>query len=58
MVVEAAGIKDILSKSLGSNNPMSVVRATILALSNLRDPREAVAKRRALSQVEEVSADV
>src|SRR5213083_1681410 len=35
-VVEAAGIRDILSKSLGSTNPVNVVRATIKALSQLR----------------------
>jgi small subunit ribosomal protein S5 len=35
-VVEAAGIRDILSKSLGSNNHANVVRATLKALSLLR----------------------
>ncbi len=45
-VVEAAGIKDILSKSLGCSNPINVVRATILALANLRDPEEVIAQRK------------
>jgi small subunit ribosomal protein S5 len=35
-VVEAAGIRDILSKSMGSTNPVNVVRATIEALRSLR----------------------
>jgi small subunit ribosomal protein S5 len=35
-VVEAAGIKDVLAKSLGSNNHFNVVKATIAALQNLR----------------------
>jgi small subunit ribosomal protein S5 len=37
-VVEAAGIKDILTKSLGSANMLNVVQATIRALQGLRDP--------------------
>ncbi len=45
-VVEAAGIKDILSKSLGSANPVNVVQAALLALTNLRDPQEVVQMRR------------
>ena len=35
-VVESAGISDILSKSLGSSNPVNVVRATMAALTRLR----------------------
>jgi small subunit ribosomal protein S5 len=45
-VVEAAGIKDILTKSLGSQNRINTAKATILALSQLRRPEEEVAKRK------------
>ena len=43
-VVEAAGIKDVLTKSLGSNNPVNVVRATLKALEELESPN-AIAQR-------------
>ena len=49
-VVEAAGIRDILTKSLGSNNPINVVKATIKGLQSLRRPTEVVAQRRAFAQ--------
>ncbi|MDR2460816.1 MAG: 30S ribosomal protein S5 [Deltaproteobacteria bacterium] len=44
-VLEAAGVKDILSKVIGSNNPHNVVRATLDALSQMKLPRT-VAKER------------
>jgi small subunit ribosomal protein S5 len=39
-VVECAGIKDILSKSLGSDNPINIVHATVTGLRSLRRPEE------------------
>ena len=39
-VVEAAGIRDLLSKSLGSNNPINVVRATVEAMRGMRSADE------------------
>ncbi len=44
-VVEAAGIRDILTKSMGSANILNVVKATIQALGELQDPA-IVAERR------------
>lgn len=39
-VVEAAGFRNILSKSLGSNNPVNVLRATIKALGSIKSLKE------------------
>jgi small subunit ribosomal protein S5 len=47
-VIESAGIKDILAKSKGSSNPHNVVKATITALTNMKDPAE-IAKNRGIS---------
>ena len=54
IVCELAGIKNIRTKSLGSNNKQNVVLATIAGLSQLKSPEE-VAKNRGKS-VEEVRA--
>ena len=45
VVLESAGVKDVLAKSLGSSNPHNVVKATIDALSAMRDAY-AVAQQR------------
>lgn len=39
-VVESIGIHNVLTKSLGSNNPHNMVKATIDALARLKDPQE------------------
>ena len=39
-VVESAGVRDVLTKTLGTNNPHNVVNATVVALRELRDPEE------------------
>ena len=44
-VLECAGIHDILSKSLGSDNAINVVHATVAALKGLQRPEEVAARR-------------
>jgi small subunit ribosomal protein S5 len=44
-VVELAGIRDILAKSLGSSNPVNLVQAAYEALRNLREPEQVAALR-------------
>ena len=55
-VLEAAGVQDILTKSLGTSNHINVAKATILALSELRNPEEVVATRKATVNPEEAPA--
>ncbi len=47
-VLEAVGIRDVLTKSLGSSNAVNVVKATLAALAQLR-PREAIYRARGLA---------
>jgi small subunit ribosomal protein S5 len=55
-VLELAGIHDVLSKSLGSQNPINLVKATITALQELRSPLE-VAELRGLSVSQVLGVD-
>jgi small subunit ribosomal protein S5 len=54
-VLESAGVKDVLTKSMGSSNRINVARATLLALQSLKDPVEELAKRKPALKVEEVA---
>ena len=55
-VLELAGISDVLSKSLGSQNPINLVKATVAGLQTLRDPKQ-VAELRGLSISEVLGLD-
>ena len=44
-VLEAAGVRNVLAKSMGSRNPINVVRATLAALTNAAEPKSIAAKR-------------
>jgi small subunit ribosomal protein S5 len=50
-VLEAAGLSDVLSKSLGSSNPINIVHATVAGLKQLKRPNE-LAERRGLELAE------
>jgi small subunit ribosomal protein S5 len=50
-VLEAAGVSDVLSKSLGSSNPINIVHATVAGLKQLKRPNE-LAERRGLELAE------
>ena len=45
-VLDLAGVKDAVGKSLGSRNPINVVYATLQALSQLKDPAQEIARRK------------
>jgi small subunit ribosomal protein S5 len=45
-IAESAGIQNILTKSLGSNNPYNLIKATLQAINQLKVPEEVVDKRR------------
>lgn len=51
-VVEAAGIQNVLTKCIGSNNPHNMVKATFAALKDLRYPEEIAGRRgKALAEI-------
>ena len=45
-IAESAGIQNILTKSLGSNNPYNLIKATLQAITQLNIPEEVLNKRR------------
>ncbi len=54
-IMEAAGVTDVLTKSLGSRNPVNVARATVKGLAALRDP--SIARERRLELLAETPAE-
>ena len=44
-VLDLGGVRDVLAKSLGSNNPINVVKATMKAITSLRNKQEVLDKR-------------
>jgi small subunit ribosomal protein S5 len=47
-ILESAGVKDVLTKQMGSSNPHNVVKATLAALMSIRDPKT-IAEARGIS---------
>jgi small subunit ribosomal protein S5 len=44
-VFEVVGVRDVLAKCIGTNNPINVVRATMKGLAEMRSPEQVAAKR-------------
>ena len=55
VVLELAGIENVLSKSLGSSNKINVVKASLLALASLKNPEESGVKREPSGDIVEVN---
>lgn len=56
-VMDAVGVKDVLSKTFGSANTINIVKATLKALDQLRDPVAAVERRKGISASSGASKD-
>lgn len=54
-VIEVSGIKDILTKSLGSSNRTNSAKATVMALAQLKEPKAELARRKP-ARAEEVAS--
>jgi small subunit ribosomal protein S5 len=52
-IFEAAGVKNVLAKVIGTTNPVNVARATIDGLKNIHSPKEVAARRG--KKVEEIT---
>ena len=57
-VMEAAGVKDVLSKTFGSSNTINIVKATLIGLNLLRDPVAAVERRKRVGDLDESTGEV
>jgi len=55
-VMEAVGVKDVLSKTFGSPNIINIVKATLIALDQLRDPVKTVERRKGTAKSSDESA--
>jgi small subunit ribosomal protein S5 len=51
-VLETAGVKDVLSKSLGSNNAINVVQATLVCLKNMKDESQMAFRHEKIAETE------
>jgi len=56
VIMDLVGIKDVVTKSLGSRNPINVVYTTLKALSGLKDPAVEIARRNQSKQANVKSA--
>jgi small subunit ribosomal protein S5 len=48
-IAESAGIQNILTKSLGSNNPHNLIKATLQAINQMKAPEEVIEKRKQIA---------